>query len=66
MTMVKCNNVIISFITKLDLYKSNVGRGELRQFPNLLQNQISTEELVRYSSQLENLKRDFVERRRCY
>ena len=40
MTMVKRNNVITSF-TKLELY--NVSRGELRQFPNLIQNQVSTE-----------------------
>ena len=62
MTMVKCTDVITSFITKLEIYKSNVSRGELRQFPNLMQNQISTEELQRYSGHLENLKRDFVER----
>ena len=28
MTMVKCNNIIASFITKLKLFKSNVSRGE--------------------------------------
>ena len=49
MTMVKCKNVITSFITKLELFKSNVIRGELQQFLNQIQNQVSTEELVRYS-----------------
>ena len=62
MNMVKSNSVITSFITNLELYKSNVSRGELRQFPNLIQNKISTEKLLRYSGHLENLKRDFVER----
>ena len=55
-------NVITSFINKLELYKSNVSRGELRKFPNFKQNQVSTEELLRYSCHLENINRDIVER----
>ena len=55
-------NFITSFINKLAQYKSNVVRGELRQFPNLIQNQVSTKDLLRHSGHLENIKRDLVER----
>ena len=67
MTMVKCKNVITSFITKLELFRSNVSHGELRQFSNLIQNQVSTEGLVRYSGHLEKIKKRYGRTfRRCY
>ena len=62
MTMVKCHNVITSFINKLELYKSNVSRCELRQSPNFIQKQVSTKKPLRYSGHLQNLRRDYVER----
>ncbi|KAI6647538.1 SCAN domain-containing protein 3 [Oopsacas minuta] len=58
----ECRTVITSFITKLKLFKSNVSRRELRQFPNLIQNQVSTEDFLRYCGYLEDLKEDIVER----
>ena len=60
MTMVTCKSVIRSSVTKLGMFRSNVGRGELTQFPHLSENDVSIFERAKYCSHLENLRDDMT------
>jgi len=63
MTMVKPRDVISSFISKLDLYKRNIGRRALEQFPSLQeQTGVSNESMLKYCDHLVELKLE-MERR---
>ena len=58
-TLIRCKNVLTSFISKLSLYKENVGRNILSQFPNLCENNVAEDErLIKYCSHLHNLVED--------
>ena len=57
-TLIKCKSVITSFISKLSLYKQNLGRNILYQFPNLSDNVVTEEERLKYCSHLDTLLED--------
>jgi len=61
-TLIMCKSVIMSFMTKLALYKQNVGRGLLTQFPNLNGNEVSEDDRLKYCNHLEKLGDDMRER----
>lgn len=65
-TLIKTKSEINAFITKLILFKRNVGRGELYQFPNLLEinkkENIINDTLLTFCHHLEMLHNDMEER----
>ena len=54
-TLIRCKSVITSFISKLSLYKENMERNILSQFPNLCGNDVTEDERLKYCSHLHNL-----------
>ena len=57
-TLIRCKNVLTSFISKLSLYKENMGQNILSQFPNLCENNGTEDERLKYCSHLHNLVED--------
>ena len=49
-TLIRCKSVITSFISKLSLYKENMGRNILSQFSNLCRNDVTEDERLKYCS----------------
>jgi len=54
-TLVRCKSVITSFISKLSLYRQNLSRNILSQFPNLNENVVTEEDRQKYCSHLDTL-----------
>lgn len=63
-TLIDCKRIISSFIDKLDLFRQNILRGELYQFPELatLKGDLVPEEVEQYGQHLEMLRKDMVTR----
>lgn len=57
-TLIQCKTVIMSFISKLSVYKQNIGRGQLMQFPNLNANDVTENDRLKYCAHLERLQDD--------
>nr|XP_039259582.1 SCAN domain-containing protein 3-like [Styela clava] len=57
-TLIRCKSVLTSFISKLSLYKDNMGRNTLSQFPNLCENNVTENERLKYCAHLQNLVED--------
>ena len=57
-TLFRCRNVIKSFILKLSLYKENMERNILSQFPNICGNYVTKNERLKYCFHLHNLVED--------
>nr|XP_039259580.1 SCAN domain-containing protein 3-like [Styela clava] len=57
-TLIRCKSVLTSFISKLSLYKDNMGRNTLSQFPNLCENNVTENERLKYCARLQNLVED--------
>ena len=57
-TLFRCKNVIKSFILKLSLYKENMERNILSQFPNIFGNYVTKNERLKYCLHLHNLVED--------
>ncbi|CAG9790258.1 unnamed protein product [Diatraea saccharalis] len=62
LNLIKTKNSIAAFVSKLLLYKRNIGRREFNNFPNLSRVSFNNDDLVVYCQHLENLHRDFKER----
>ena len=61
-TLIECKSMIMSCMTKMIFYKQNIGRGQLAQFPNLCENNVSEDERLKYCSHLKQLHDDMTER----
>ncbi|CAG9786987.1 unnamed protein product [Diatraea saccharalis] len=61
LNLIKTKNSIAAFLSKLLLYKRNIGRREFNNFPNLSRVSFNNEDLLVYCQHLENLHRDFKE-----
>ena len=57
-TLIRCKSMITSSISKLSLYKENMGRNILSQYPNPCGNDITENERLKYCSHLHNLVED--------
>ena len=57
-TLIRCKSVLTSFISKLFLYKENMGQNILSQFPNLCENNAIEDERLKYCLHLHNLVED--------
>ncbi|CAG9796454.1 unnamed protein product [Diatraea saccharalis] len=62
LNLIKTKNRIAAFVSKLLLYKRNIGRHEFNNFPNLSRVLFNNDDLLVYCQHLENLHRDFKER----
>ena len=62
LNLIKTKNSIAAFVSKLLLYKRNIGRREFNNFPNLSGVSLNNDDLLVYCQHLENLHRDFKER----
>ena len=51
-------SVLMLFILKLSLYKKNMGRNILSQFPNLPENAVAEDKQLKYCLHLHNLVKD--------
>ena len=56
--LIRYKSVITSFISKLSLFKKNMGQNILSQFPNLCRNDVTEDERLRYCLHLHNLVED--------
>ena len=57
-TLIRCKGVITSFVSKLFLYKENMGQNIVSQFPNLCGNDVTENKRLKYCSHLHNLVED--------
>lgn len=62
LNLIKTKAVISAFVSKLVLYKRNLGRGEFYQFSNLSSVKIRDEDILTYYQHLEALHDDFNNR----
>ena len=64
--LIKVKSTVLAFISKLELYKRNLGRHELFQFPNLAEFDKETavldDDLQEYCSHLDQLHKDMTSR----
>ena len=64
--LIKVKSIVLAFISKLELYKRNLGRHELFQFPSLAkldkESTVLDDDLQEYSSHLDQLHKDMTSR----
>ena len=62
--LIKAKSSIGTFLSKLDIYKKNIGRRDFHQFPSLLElkETITDDDLLVYCAHLDQLSKDMSER----
>lgn len=62
LNLIKAKATISAFVSKLTLYKQNLGRRQFYQFQNLSSVETDDDDILAYCQHLEALKEDFKNR----
>ena len=62
LNLIKTKAIISAFVSKLGLYKENLGRRQFYHFQNLSEVEINDGDILAYCQHLQALKKDFIDR----